>query len=201
MNRYVVTVLLFLCPATSLFAVAEEVPAPDWASYSEEVNLSATDWLDNSGNAFQLWTGTVQVVENGENQEYEVSVTWNPQALSAQITVGGQSVNSSTDYSNDARISFQTAAMPGVLGYIYVYEPTQSVVLGWTGDPVVTPSITLTGVIDISGSFSAVAPSTDICNCFGKGAATQNCTEEDCRWGVKCGADRACRPSAGTWPT
>jgi hypothetical protein len=49
--------------------------------------------------------------------------------------------------------------MPGVLGYIYVYEPTQSVVLGWTGDPVVTPSITLTGVIDISGSFSAVAPS------------------------------------------
>ena len=53
MNRYVVTVLLFLCPATSLLAVAEEVPAPDWASYSEEVNLSATDWLDNSGNAFQ----------------------------------------------------------------------------------------------------------------------------------------------------
>ena len=105
MNRYVVTVLLFLCPATSLFAVAEEVPAPDWASYSEEVNLSATDWLDNSGNAFQLWTGTVQVVENGENQEYEVSVTWNPQALSAQITVGGQSVNSSTDYSTTTRAS------------------------------------------------------------------------------------------------
>ena len=121
MNRYVVTVLLFLCPATSLFAVAEEVPAPDWASYSEEVNLSATDWLDNSGNAFQLWTGTVQVVENGENQEYEVSVTWNPQALSrkSQSEARASTLRQTTP---TTRISFQTAAMPGVLGYIYVYD-------------------------------------------------------------------------------